>query len=88
MFDRVSIKMLNILYDPIYSALWGNSNYNDGSGDTVEAHFIYQYAETLNLDDKIYVYEDLNYFYQKFKFFVDSLSKNIIVYYEIPMFIQ
>ncbi len=68
MYDTVTVQMKNILYDPIYSLLWGNSYdvlYLDGQRNT--ASFFYQYAETLNLDDTIYIYEDLNYFYQKFQ---------------------
>ncbi len=64
MYDSFNGDMKNILYEPIYSLLWGNSydvSYHDGQRTTVS--FFYQYAETLNLDDTIYIYEDLNYFY-------------------------
>ncbi len=81
--------MKNILYDPIYSMLWGNSQYvKNIDNNKFIAYFYYQYAETLNLDDTIYLLEDLNYFYKKFKLIINSLTKNIVVYYELPMFIE
>ncbi len=69
--------------------LWGNSYYlfNFDINNSI-AYFYYQYAETLNLDDSIYLLEELNYFYKKYKLIINSLTKNIVVYYELPMFIE